>query len=155
MAYTSANTVNIIYSLTTSKSQVSNTCFSSSAVPWTGTEGFPLISPRVIASYSCKKTIFFHFILLGMFSKVRDKHDSRKGHWMNHDKLNKLTREIWPNTKNTQKGKKFESVVPDCIWLWQAFTINAVYRVTNRNEIIRKLRYTAQCKVSGTKLITE
>lgn len=45
------------YSQTISKSQVSNTCFSSSAVPWTGTEGFPLISPRVIASYSCKNNI--------------------------------------------------------------------------------------------------
>lgn len=57
---------------------------------------------------------------------------------MNHDKLYKLTRGIWPNPKNTQKGKKFESVMPDCVWLWQAITITAVYKVTNRNEIIRK-----------------
>jgi len=40
--------------------------------------------------------------------------------------------------KNTQKGKKFESVMPDCVWLWQAITIPAVYKVTKRNEIIRK-----------------
>ena len=31
------------------------TCLISSAVPWTGTEGFPLTSPLVMASYSCKE----------------------------------------------------------------------------------------------------
>lgn len=32
-----------------------STCLISSAVPWTGTEGFPLTSPLVMASYSCKE----------------------------------------------------------------------------------------------------
>ena len=35
-----------------------STCLISSAVPWTGTEGFPLTSPLVMASYSWKERKF-------------------------------------------------------------------------------------------------
>ena len=44
-----------------------HTCLVSSALPCTGTDGFPLISPRVIASYSCKLEVNLQIIF---FSKI-------------------------------------------------------------------------------------
>ena len=49
------------------------TCLISSAVPWTGTEGFPLTSPLVMASYSWKERKFIQtkkmFAPLGLEKK--------------------------------------------------------------------------------------
>ena len=50
-----------------------STCLISSAVPWTGTEGFPLTSPLVMASYSWKERKFIQtkkmFAPLGLEKK--------------------------------------------------------------------------------------
>ena len=72
------------------------TCLISSAVPWTGTEGFPLTSPLVMASYSWKERKFIQtkkmFAPLGLEKKKRLKTFSLYFHLLqlNYHNLKKL-----------------------------------------------------------------